>query len=38
MTLLPTLTNFLGALVIGFGLGLGYTAGAWIIGRVTSKL
>ena len=32
------LPNFLGALVIGLGFGISYTAGAWLTGRLLSKL
>ena len=38
MTFVPTLTNFLGALVVGFGLGLGWHTAGWLVNRTLGRL
>lgn len=32
----PSVTDFLGALVVGLGLGMGWALGTWIVGRITA--
>jgi hypothetical protein len=38
MSLKPSLENFLGALVIALGAGLGWAAAIWLVGVITRHL
>jgi hypothetical protein len=38
MTFTPNMRNFLGALVIAFGAGLGWAAALWLVGAITRHI
>ena len=38
MTLTPSLALFLGAIVLGLGMGIGWTTGAWLVGLVLKRI
>jgi len=38
MTFSPDMKNFLGALVIAFGAGLGWASALWIVGAITRHI
>lgn len=38
MTLVPSLNLFLGAIVLGFGAGLGWCTASWFVGLITGRV
>lgn len=38
MRFVASVNDFLGGITVGAGLGLGWTAAAWLVNRITAKL
>lgn len=38
MIIIPNLTNFLGALIVGFGGGLGWACAIWLVSLITRRV